>query len=94
MILKSLSLTDEEINEKFGHFLNSFDYGFMPSGGIAIGLDRIIMILRKERSIRDVIAFPKNANGYDPLLVSPSEVDKKTLEDYKIFKKDREEIKN
>ena len=69
-----LKLSQKEIEEKFGFFINAFQYGVPPHGGLAFGIDRLIMILANETSIREVIAFPKNANGIDVMLNSPSSV--------------------
>ncbi|NQV00213.1 MAG: aspartate--tRNA ligase, partial [Parcubacteria group bacterium] len=63
---------------------NAFKYGVPPHGGIALGLDRIVMILADEPSIREVIAFPKTGDGRDLMMNAPSEVDDKQLKDLHI----------
>jgi len=73
-IFKLLNLSDTEINEKFGFFVDALKYGTPPHGGIALGLDRIAMILSKSQSIRDVIAFPKTQNMTCPLTEAPSQL--------------------
>ncbi|HVQ30968.1 MAG TPA: amino acid--tRNA ligase-related protein, partial [Vicinamibacteria bacterium] len=73
-IFKLLSLSDEEARERFGFFLDALGYGTPPHGGIALGLDRIVMILAGERSLREVIAFPKTASATDLMAGSPSPV--------------------
>jgi aspartyl-tRNA synthetase len=83
-LFKSLGLKEEEMNNKFGFLLNAFNYGVPPHGGIAFGLDRLVMILAKEKSIREVIAFPKNSKGYDPLISAPTIVSKDSLIEYKL----------
>ncbi|WP_027333935.1 aspartate--tRNA ligase [Mycoplasma elephantis] len=76
-----IKLTDEEVKNKFGFFIDAFNYGLPPHLGMAFGIDRLIMIMTKSSSIRDVIAFPKNANGYDLLTGSPSEITKEQLDE-------------
>jgi aspartyl-tRNA synthetase len=73
-IFSLLSLTEEEAKDRFGFFLEALQYGTPPHGGIALGLDRMVMILAGESSIRDVIAFPKTASATDMMSGSPSPV--------------------
>ena len=70
-----LGMEKEDYERDFGFFLEALDYGFPPHGGLALGLDRLVMILAGEENIRQVIAFPKNGAGFDPMLESPSQVD-------------------
>jgi len=83
-IFEILGHKKEDIAEKFGHLINAFKYGVPPHGGIALGLDRIVMILEDEPSIREVIAFPKTGDGRDLMMNAPSEVDDKQLKDLHI----------
>jgi aspartyl-tRNA synthetase len=80
-IFKILGLTEEEAEKKFGFLLNAFRYGAPPHGGIALGVDRIAMLLTGQKSIRDVIAFPKTASAYSLMDDSPSEVNQKQLDE-------------
>ncbi|MBN4089498.1 aspartate--tRNA ligase [Mycoplasma enhydrae] len=77
-----LNMSEKEQNSRFGFFLKSFEYGLPPHCGIAFGIERVLMILTKSSSIRDVIAFPKNAKGVDLLTSAPSEVTKEQLFEY------------
>ncbi len=74
-----LGISDEEQAENFGHILSAFQFGAPPHGGIALGLDRLVMLACHEDSIREVIAFPKNNKGADLMSASPAEVDFKQL---------------
>jgi len=80
-IFKWVGLKEKEINEKFGHLLRAFQYGAPPHGGIALGIDRLVAILRNEPSIREVIAFPKTGDGRDLTMEAPSKVEKKQLKE-------------
>ena len=74
----------EDIREKFGHILEAFEYGAPPHGGIATGIDRFVMIMANEPSIREVIAFPKTGDGRDLMMNSPSTIDKQQLKELEI----------
>lgn len=80
-MLSSLGFSKEEAREQFGFLLDALDYGFPPHGGIAFGLDRLVMILAKEPNIREVMAFPKNGKAIDPLTNAPSVVSDNQLEE-------------
>jgi len=78
-MFEALGVTGDEQEEMFGHLLTAFSYGAPPHGGVALGLDRIVMLLCGETSIREVIAFPKNNKGMDLMSASPADVDFKQL---------------
>ena len=73
-VFKAVGLTAEEVEQKFGFLLRAFEYGAPPHGGLAFGLDRMIMLMLQRKSIRDVIAFPKTQNAIDPMSEAPSPV--------------------
>ena len=80
-MFKALGFSAEEANDQFGFLLEAMDYGFPPHGGLAIGLDRFVMLLAGEENIREVIAFPKNNKATDPMTQAPSPVAAKQLEE-------------
>jgi aspartyl-tRNA synthetase len=79
-LFKALGLTEEQLRRRFGFFLDALTYGTPPHGGIALGIDRIAMLLAGERSLREVIAFPKTTAAQDLMAESPSEVDTDQLD--------------
>ena len=80
-VLRRLGLTDEEIDEKFGHLIHALELGAPPHGGIALGLDRLVMLLAGKDSIRDVIAFPKTSSASDPMTGAPNAVTGRQLKE-------------
>jgi aspartyl-tRNA synthetase len=86
-VFRLLNLSEEEIDQKFGFFLKALDFGAPPHLGIALGLDRILMLLLRENSIRDVICYPKTTSSLCLLTGSPSEVSDKQLDELGIMTK-------
>ena len=86
-VFKSLGIGEAEAQEKFGFLLSALKYGCPPHGGIAFGLDRLIMLMAGAKSIRDVMAFPKTQTAYDPLTEAPSEASEAQLRELHIRKR-------
>lgn len=80
-VLRVLGISNEDIDEKFGHLIHALELGTPPHGGIALGLDRLIMLLAGKESIRDVIAFPKTSSASDPMTGAPSAVSARQLKE-------------
>lgn len=83
-MFNALGFTDEQIQDRFGFFVDAFNYGTPPHGGLAFGLDRLIMLLSKTDNIKDVIAFPKVQNASDLMTDAPSAVEPKQLKELSI----------
>ncbi|HEX5706358.1 MAG TPA: amino acid--tRNA ligase-related protein, partial [Pyrinomonadaceae bacterium] len=84
LIFKALGLTEEEARQRFGFFMDALEYGTPPHGGIAPGIDRLMMVLAGTDNIRDVIAFPKTASAADLMIEAPGDVDPRLLEELRI----------
>ena len=80
----ALGINEEQSMKEFGHILEAFEFGAPPHGGIALGLDRIVMLIAGEQSIREVIAFPKNNKGSDLMSASPAPAEPNQLRDLRI----------
>jgi aspartyl-tRNA synthetase len=83
-IFQAMGMSDEEARQKFGFLLDALEYGTPPHGGIAFGFDRLVMLLAREKSIREVIAFPKTASAADLMNDSPSTVSDEQLRELHI----------
>ena len=83
-IFKIMGHTEEQIQKKFGHLLQAFEYGVPPHGGIAPGIDRFLMVVLQEPSLREVMAFPMTSGGQTAVMEAPSEVDKEQLKELDI----------
>ena len=83
-VFELLGLTDEEAHQKFGHLIDAFQYGAPPHGGMALGLDRVVMQLLGAESLRDVLAFPKVQNASEPMTNCPDFVDDAQLDELSI----------
>jgi aspartyl-tRNA synthetase len=81
LVFKALGMTTEEARQRFGFFLDALEYGTPPHGGIAPGIDRLMMVVAGTDNMRDVIAFPKTASAADLMIDAPGEVDPKQLEE-------------
>ncbi len=92
-MFRALGITDEQAKEQFGHILGAFSFGAPPHGGLALGLDRLVMLICGAESIREVIAFPKNNRGSDLMSDSPAPVDGVQLRDIHIQVKLPEKLK-
>ena len=80
-VLRRLGVEDEQMEEKFGHLIHALELGAPPHGGIALGLDRLVMLLAGKQSIRDVIAFPKTSSASDPMTGAPNAVTGRQLKE-------------
>ena len=78
--------SEQDVNDKFSGMINAFNYGAPPHGGIAPGIDRIVMLLAEKENIREVTLFPMNQNAQDLMMKAPSEVDEKQLKELGIKK--------
>ena len=78
-VLEIMGISEENVQRDYGHMLEAFKYGAPPHGGIAPGVDRLVMILQNEPNIREVIAFAKTGEAEDPMMEAPSVLDEKQL---------------
>ena len=80
-MFKAIGLSNQEIKTKFGFMIEAFSYGVPPHGGIALGIDRLVMLVVNAQTIRDVIAFPKDSQNFDQMMCSPGEVAQDALDE-------------
>ena len=92
-VLEIMEFSDQKIEREYGHMLRAIETGVPPHGGIAWGLDRLIMILENEPNIREVIAFAKNGEGKDLMIEAPGPVSAEQLRDLRIEIKQKKENK-
>jgi aspartyl-tRNA synthetase len=90
-VFRLLGYTDDEIEERFGHMLEAFEYGAPPHGGIALGIDRVVMLLAGKETIREVIAFPKTQSAIDLTFNAPAPVTEEQLAELHILLREEEE---
>ena len=81
--------SEKDVNEKFSGMINALSYGAPPHGGIAPGIDRIVMLLAEKENIREITLFPMNQNAQDLMMQAPSEVNEKQLKELGIRKDDK-----
>ena len=93
-MFRALGFTEEDAQERFGHLINAFKFGAPPHGGLAYGLDRLVMLMTGADTIRDVIAFPKVQNASEPMTACPDTVEEKQLEELSIAVTKTEEEQN
>ncbi|HET7616018.1 MAG TPA: amino acid--tRNA ligase-related protein, partial [Bacillales bacterium] len=89
-MFRALGFSEEEAQEQFGFLLEAFEYGAPPHGGIALGYDRIVMLLAGRQTLRDVIPFPKTASASDPMTEAPSSVSQAQLDELHLRVKNTE----